>query len=280
MAKETMPAVADPKDAGLPAYLQGQNFKKEDNFDSSDVVIPRIKLLQGTSPELQTHEGAKIGDFWHSGMDISLGTSVRFVIADRRKKFLLSAPLEDGQGVLARADDAKTWDKLGKWQVKLKGVKQPVTWEITDLDVLASGLTKFGTANPDDEDSQPAATLFYDYLVFLPDHLDLGPAVISLARASIKKAKKGLNDKIDLHATNNRPMQALVFKAVSVDEASDSGGFKNWQFGQDGFNMDEALFNLARDHIGALGRVKVADENDTGAEPNSGGAADDGTGKF
>lgn len=279
MAKETMPAVADPKDAGLPAYLQGQNFKKEDNFDSSDVVIPRIKLLQGTSPELQTHEGAKIGEFWHTGMDISLGSSVRFVIADRRKKYLLSAPLADGQGVLARADDAKTWDRTGKWQVKLKDVKQPVTWEITDLDVLTSGLTKFGTANPDDEDSQPAATLFYDYLVFLPGHLDLGPAVISLARASIKKAKKGLNDKIDLHATNNRPMQALVFKAVSVDEASDSGGFKNWQFGQDGFNMDESLFNLARDHVGALGRVRVADENDTGTEPNS-GAADDGTGKF
>lgn len=279
MTKETLPATAEPKDAGLPAYLQGQNFKKEDNFDSSDVVIPRIKLLQGTSPELQTHEAAKIGDYWHSGMDISLGTSFKFVIADRRKKFLLSAPLEDGQGVLARADDAKTWDRLGEWSIKMKGVKQPVKWAITDLDVLASGLTKFGTANPDDEDSQPAATLFYDYLVFLPDYLDLGPAVISLARASIKKAKKGLNDKIDLHATNNRPMQALVFQAASVDEASDSGGFKNWQFTQAGFNMDEALFNKAREHVGALGRVRIADEADSGAEPN-GGTADDGTGKF
>lgn len=280
MAKENVPAVADPKGTGLPAYLQGNTYKKEDNFDSSDVVIPRIKLLQGTSPELQTHEAAKIGDFWHSGMDISLGTTVRFVIADRRKKYLLSAPLEDGQGVLARADDAKTWDRLGKWQVKLKGVKQPVTWEITELDVLASGLTKFGTANPDDEDSHPAATLFYDYLVFLPDHLDLGPAVISLARASVKKAKKGLNDKIDLHATNNRPMQALVFKASSVDEASDSGGFKNWQFTQDGFNMDEGLFNIAREHVGALGRYRVADETGDADAGPTGGAADDGTGKF
>lgn len=280
MTKNTVPAVADPKDAGLPAYLQGQNYKKEDNFDSSDVVIPRIKLLQGISPEITTFDNAKVGDFWHSGMDLNLGNTIRFVIADRRKKYLLSAPLEDGQGVLARADDAKNWDKTGKWSIKMKGVKQPIVWEITDLDVMASGLTKFGTSNPDDEDSQPAATLFYDYLVFLPDHLDLGPAVISLARASVKKAKKGLNDKIDLHSTNGRPMQALVFEASSVDENSDSGGFKNWQFKQAGFNMDEALFNKAREHVGALGRYRVQDENDTGAEPNSGGTADDGTGKF
>ncbi len=279
MTKETVPAVADSKDAGLPAYLQGQNFKKEDNFDSSDIVIPRIKLLQGISPEMTQFDSAKIGEFWHTGMDINLGGTIKFVIADRRKKFLLSAPLEDGQGVLARADDAKTWDKTGKWQVKLKGIKQPVEWEIKDRDVLASGLTKFGSSNPADEDSQPAATLFYDYLVFLPERLDLGPAVISLARASIKKAKKGLNDKIDLHATNGRPMQALVFQASSVDESSDSGGFKNWQFTQAGFNMDEALFNVAREHVGALGRVRIADEADSGAEPNS-GAADDGTGKF
>lgn len=279
MSKENVPAVAGKQDEGLPAYLQGQSYKNEDNFDSSDVVIPRIKLIQGTSPELQTFESAKIGDFWHSGMDISLGNTIKFVIADRRKKYLLSAPLEDGQGVLARADDAVTWDRTGKWSVKLKGVKQPVVWEITDLDVMKSGLTKFGTANPDDEDSQPAATLFYDYLVFLPDYPELGPAVISLARASVKKAKKGLNDKIDLHKSNGRPFQALIFQATSVDEASDSGGFKNWQFTQAGFNMDEALFNKAREHVGALGRVRIADEADSGAEP-SGGTADDGTGKF
>ena len=280
MSKDQVPAVAGKQDENLPAYLQGQSFDREDNFDSSDVAIPRIKLLQGTSPELQTFNSAKIGEFWHTGMDISLGTTIRFVVADRRKKYLLSAPLVDGQGVLARADDAKTWDHLGKWTVKLKDVKQPVTWEITDLDVLKSGLTKFGTSNPADEDSQPAATMFYDYLVFLPDHLDLGPAVISLARASIKKAKKGLNDKIDLHATNKRPMQALVFQATSVDEASDSGGFKNWQFTQAGFNMDEALFNMAREHVGSLARVRIADEADTGTPSHDGGAKDDGTGKF
>lgn len=281
MTKSNVPAVAGKEEQQLPAYLQGNNtyMRPEDNFDSSDVVIPRIKLLQGISPEITAFDAARVGNFWHSGMDIDLGPSIKFVIADRRKKFLLSAPLEDGQGVLARAEDALTWDRLGKWTVKQKGVKQPVTWEIKDFDLEKSGLAKWGTYNPDDEQSGPAATMFYDYLVFMPDHLDLGPAVISLARSSIKKAKKGLNDKISMHQSNGRPMQALLFSATSVDEASDGNSFKNWQFMSAGFNMDENLFNIAREHVGALGRFKIMDEGETDGAPPA-GPADDGTGKF
>jgi hypothetical protein len=212
-------------------------------------------------------------------MDISLGSSVNFVVADRRKKYLLSAPMEDGQGVLARADDAVTWDRLGKWSVKQKGVKNPVVWEITDLNVAASGLMDWGSYNPDDEKSPPAATLFYDYLVFLPDHLDLGPAVISLARSSIKPAKKGLNDKIALHQTNDRPMQAVIFNASVGDEQNGDGqGFKNWRFTGAGFVQNKALFDLSVEHRGALANVRIAEETDTGESVKA--PADDGTGKF
>ena len=89
--------------ADLPAYLQGQNFKNEDNFDSSDIVIPKVKLLQGLSNEVEVFDHARAGHFWHTGMDLDLGTELKFAIADRRKKYLLSAPMADGQGVLAHA---------------------------------------------------------------------------------------------------------------------------------------------------------------------------------
>ena len=145
---------------------------------------------------------------------------------------------------------------------------------------MASGLTQWGTYNPADEDSGPAATLFYDYLVFLPDRLDLGPAIISLARSAIKKAKRGLNDKISLHASNGRPMQALVFKAGSTDEQSDSGGYKNWQFTGAGFNMNEDLFNMAREHVGALRNAKITDEAGAAEEGAAPTVADDGKGSF
>lgn len=264
-------------DTQLPAYLQGKNnIKNTDNFDSSDVVIPRIKLLQGISPECEQFNEAKAGNYWHTGLDMSLGSEMRFVVVDRRKKYLLQAPIQDGQGILARSDDAKTWDKTGKWQVKIKGVKNPVSWEISSLDVEESGLTKWGTSIPENEDSPPAATLFYDYLVFLPDHMDLGPAVISLARSQIKKAKKGLNDKISMHANNGRPMQALIFVATVVEETADGQSYKNWSFRSGGFVQDEAQYKMFTEYRGALANLKIQDEG--ADEPEKDG--DDGEGEY
>ena len=284
MAKTDVAVAEEPKVPAttgdqLPDFLRGKTHRNEDNFDSSDIVIPRIKLLQGLSTEVtDLYPGiARIGEFWHTGLDISLGARLEFVIADRRKKYLLQAPIADGQGILARADGAKTWDRLGKWSIKIKNVKAPVLWEIKDLDVVKSGLAEWGTSIPDDNDSPPAATLFYDYLVFIPSRMDLGPAVISLARSQVRKAKKGLNDKIKLHGDSGRPMQALVFAATSVDDSADGQDFKNWQFASSGFLQDKAMFDMVCEYRGALGRYKIADEGVSEAEPTN---TDDGSGKY
>lgn len=263
----------------LPAYLQGTEFKgNDDNFDSSDVLIPRIKLLQSQSGEVETFDNAKAGVFWHTGLDQNLGDKLRFVVADRRKKYLLTTPLSDDQGVLARADDAVKWDRTGSWEVKFKDRKDKVVWEITDLDVEKSGLTKWGTSIPDDPDSPPAATLFYDYLVYLPDHPDLGMAVMSLARSQIRTAKKGLNDKISIHGQNGRPMQSLVFEATVTTETGIEGNFKNYVFQSAGFVQDVNLFNTLTEYKGALGNLKIKDEGM--ADQDEAAPVDDGTGTF
>lgn len=256
MAKNEIATVAD--EAGVPAYLQNVKPMQADNFDSSDVVIPNVKLLQGLSEEVSTFPDAKAGIFWHTGADMALGESIRFIIVSRRKKYILQAPLEDGQGILARSDDAVVWDRMGSWQVKVDK-KTTVTWAINDLDVARSGLTQWGTSDPDDENSPPAATLVYEYLVMLPDYPELGPALIRLARSAIRKAKKGLNDKILLQKNNGRPMQALVFAAKSVTETSDSGPYNNWSFTSSGF-ASEPQFRDATRLSETLTSYRVADE--------------------
>jgi hypothetical protein len=278
MTKKTAVATVSDDITQLPAYLQDANIGGDDNFDSSDVVIPRIKLLQGLSGEVEQFEDARSGHFWHTGLDKDLGPEIKFIVADRRKKYLLSAPLADGQGILARADDAKTWDRTGSWQIKLKGVKQPVTWEITDVDLDKSGMAKWGTSNPDDEDSPPAATMFYDYLVHLPEFPELGMAVISLARSSIRPAKKGLNDKIAINRQNKRPMQSLIFAAKSIEETSDDGPYKNWHFRSAGFVQDEALFTQMCEYQGSLANLKIKDEDGDREKDNA--PADTGEGNF
>jgi hypothetical protein len=253
---------ADPSQ--LPAYLAGMApVSNTDNFDASDVVLPRVKLLQGLSSEIDTFDEAKAGQFWHTGLDVSLGTEVRFIVADRRKKYLLMAPIADGQGILARSDDFITWDRTGSWNIKLKHVKEPVKWEIKDLDVAASGLAEWGTSNPSDEDSPPAATIFYDYLVLLPDYMEYGPAILSLARSQIRKAKKGLNDKIKLHADMGRPMQSCMFTMSVVEDSADGQDFKNYLFKSAGFVQEEALFKHALEYRGALANIKIQDEGRT-----------------
>lgn len=247
--------------SALPDYLRnGSVVNDDDNFDSSDVSIPMVKLLQGLSNECTQFAEAKAGNFWHTGVDMSLGSSFKFVVASRRKKYLLIAPIADGQGVLARSDDAKTWDRKGSWEVKIDK-KNKATWSIDSLDVAQSGLTEWGTSNPDDENSPPAATLVYEYLVLLPDHMDVGPAVISLARSAIKKAKKGLNDKIQLHRNNGRPLQSVVFSAKAVEEASDSGAYNNWSFTSAGF-APEAVYRQAMSVSKLLANYSVKNEEE------------------
>jgi hypothetical protein len=250
-------------DGDKPAYLlaleQSGQTKQQDNFDSSDVAIPQIKLLQGTSEQVAQFDAAQVGEFWHTGMDMALGKDVEFIVCSRRKKYLLQAPMDDGQGVLARSDDAKTWDRTGSWEIQIDK-KTKVMWEITSLDVEKSGLTNWGTSEPGDDNSPPAATLFYEYLVIMPQHLDLGPAVISLARSAVKKAKKGLNDKIALHSSNGRPMQAVKFSSKVVQEQNDDGkDFYNWAFTGAGF-ADEDCFNMATRFGKELGDYKVQEE--------------------
>lgn len=272
MAKQDN-AVSTVTNDGIPAYLQQYSGGiQKDNFDSSDIVIPRVKLLQGLSAEVEQYEEAKIGNFWHTGMDMDLGPEIRFVPIVRNKKYLLVAPLADGQGVLARADDFMNWNTTGKWDVQIgKTKKDMVTWEITDLNVKKSGLDQWGTYDPNNPDSPPAATMFYDYLALLPDHLDLGPVALSFTRSSIRPVRRGLNDKISLHQNNGRPMQSLVFVAKSVSEKSDSGDFKNWQFTSGGF-APENVFMQAVDLSNSLTDYRIKDEVDN-SERSSGGAA-------
>jgi hypothetical protein len=264
----------------LPDYLRNQkHVPNQDNFDSSDVTLPRIKLVQALSKEMENYPGiARVGSFWHTGLDIDLGPKVRFIVCDRRKKYLLQAPISDGQGILARADDAVTWDREGKWTVKIKNVKEPQVWQITDRNVINSGLAEWGTSVNGDDDSPPAATLFYDYLVMLPDMLEVGPAIVSLARSQIRAAKKGLNDKISLHGTNGRPMQALMFEANGVDDSSDGQDYKNWMFKSAGFVQDPELFEAAKSLRGALANI-IIDGESTVVDDEI-GPGDTGAGKF
>jgi hypothetical protein len=286
MAKNAVTRAAEPENlpvaaasSNIPAYLQGAAQGSQlSGVDQSDVALPSIRLLQAVSEAVSTFDDATPGVFWHTGFDMPLGRSVDFIICANRKKYLLMAPLTDGRGVLARAEDGVNWaPSEGSFEVKLKNVKKPVVWNLRPT-VEESGLAQFGTFNPDDPDSPPAAVLMYEHLVILPDFPDLGPTFFTFARSQVKKVRRELYPKIMLHGNAGRPMQALRFRAEAVEEQGQEGSYFNVKFTSAGW-ASEGEFKQAVDLQKRFGGLKSRDEADIAgedAEPSSTGGSTSG----
>lgn len=176
----------------VPEWLKGKSNDAMEGFDQSDFKLPRLKLLQALNPEIQSFQGQAIpGEFWHTIANKSLGQEFRMVVLKPSKRVIIWDPKGGKQGgdILAFSKNGKEWDAGAnqKLKVKLKG-NVDVIWD-TGKDVLSSGLTDWGSSNPEDENSAPAAQLTYEYLVYLPDHPDLSPCLLGLFRTAHGNAK-------------------------------------------------------------------------------------------
>lgn len=221
----------------LPDFMQGKQGAGTDNLDVSDMEIPRIKLIQAISPEVTIHDNIKPGEFWHTLAEESLGKEVRVVPVFIDRRYILWKPRKSGGGILARADDGVHWNPgNAEFQVQLDN-KKNVTWR-TKPTVEESGLAEWGSADPQDPNSQPAATLMYTFVVAMPDYPELGYAQLTLQRGSVTVAKN-LIGKIRMHKA---PSYGRVFKMASVDENGPSGPYVNYRFTADGFVQDETTF--------------------------------------
>ena len=200
----------------LPDYLAGNEKTGMEKFGRQDLKIPRIKLLQPLTPEVKTFQGVAIpGEFWHTIAQKSLGKEFLAVVCIAAKRVILWRPRDDGDGgILAMSRDAVHWQTgaNGKYSVKLKGVPNNVIWE-TKGSVGESGLLEFGTQNPDDPKSAPAATLSYEYLLYVVGQPDLSPVVLSAFKTGVPNAK-AFNSRMFMQ---RKPIPCMVAKFF-VDE--------------------------------------------------------------
>lgn len=246
--------------SALPTYLQNNDKgSRLRGLDASDFIIPRIILLQGLSPQLEAYDEAKIGHFWHNVNNVSLGNKLRFIIVNNTKRGLLMAPRQDGRGILARCDDMVHWSPAGvDFDVQLPNNGPKVRWSTKETEKEAK-LLQFGTSNPSDPNSPPAAVLFYEYLVMLPDHPELGLVLLSLGRTSAKKAKD-LNSKVE---GVSAPMQSIIFQAESFKDKNQKGEYQNWNFLRDGWASEEQ-FNQAVEHYERTKDIDVRGADEEG----------------
>jgi hypothetical protein len=219
----------------LPAFLQ--DHAGLGSLGVGDVEMPRLKLLQASSPELTEFNNAKQGEFWHSLIDEPIGSTVRICPIYIDWRFILWRPREAGGGILARADDGKHWAPAdSEFTVKLKSGDE-VKWR-TARTVAASGLTKRGSYNPSDPNSPPAATRMYSIVCSFPDRQDLPPAVVTLQRTAIKVATKLIGQLKVLRA----PSFGVILEMASFKDKSPSGEFYNYAFEIFGPVEDKAFY--------------------------------------
>jgi hypothetical protein len=163
--------LAEVNPAGVPDWARkastGASFG---NVDASDLKPPRLKILAGQSPEIMDSvPGAAVGQFWLTIFNMNLGTSVVGSPILLRKSYQLWAPkggTTDQKGPLATASDGIHWDVPNQsFDVKFPAAQGggSYTWD-TKRTVAENGLHKFGSSQPDNPKSKPAATLTFDIL--------------------------------------------------------------------------------------------------------------------
>lgn len=211
----------------LPDWMKGDAGKGTENIDRSDLEIARLKLIQGTSPELETYSGLRAGMYFHSATEAMFDPQkkpLRVVPIYIDKRYLLWNPIDSGGGILARADDGMHWSPANReFTVKLNKADGggTVKWK-TAATVQQSGLADWGSMNPNDPDSAPAATFMINYMLGFPDFPDMLPAVLTFQRTSISAGRKW-NTKLK---TRRAPIFGQVFELGAL---SKSKGTQNWK---------------------------------------------------
>lgn len=230
----------------VPAHLAQYQKAKIGNVDSSDRIIPRIKLIQAISPEITDFPGrARAGQFWHTIAQEDLGPKITAIPIIIQKSYVLWAPRGDDRGILARARDGVHWDPANaEFTVKPKGSAQQITYKTKET-VAESGLDQFGTSIPGDQQSAPAASLTYIMMWWLPEFPELSPSLIINTRSSVKPMQQLLS-RID-----SKPVAHFVqvYDIGSVQQKGAEGTYFNYTYQGAGFadkdtaKICEGLFN-------------------------------------
>jgi hypothetical protein len=256
----------------IPDYLRDKGkTERFGNIDSSDLVIPRVKLMQAVSPEVTEFEGAKAGDFWHTILQESLGKSLIGIPIVVKKTQVLWAPRGDERGILARSRDGVHWDPpQGEFQVKFKGNNTPYTWKLAPT-VAESGLDQFGSSRTDDPNSAPAASLTYEILWWFPERRDLGPAILLNSRGSVKTCQRLLSV-IDAKPVDHYYQMYGINSTVAKGPTGET--YFNYAYTSLGY-ADEANGEQGRTYFNRFKDVafRASDERDDSSDNAGPGAA-------
>lgn len=236
-AEETNKQVAVAGEA-VPDFMKGDVGKGAENITQDDIGLPRYSLLHATSDQVAAGLG-KPGDYYHLLADQNMGDKITITPIMTSTGYMLWRPRDSGGGLLARSDDGIHWSpRDAEFDVKLDNNGPMVKWKLKPT-VKESGLADWGSENPNDPTSPPAATKMINVLCWVHEYPELSPVVFTFQRSSLSVSKKFLG-RLKL---SKSPIFGLKFILGSESIKNKAG--KNYlrpTITGAGF-VDEALYN-------------------------------------
>lgn len=236
------------------------------NVSTDDLLVPRVKLLQGLSPEVQDNPRQFFsGEYYHSALGEMLGSELMIVPLQVQRTIELWAPRDDGQGILARSTDGIHWDKPNtRFEVKLKHKR--VVWD-TKSSVQESGLAEFGSSDPGNPKSAPIASLTYRLGLFLVERPELGPALMIVSKTSTRSAQDLLS-RVHLRHSAGTDFFRQQYRMGVTKKTSGPNEYYNPTFHNAGNVTEPELVSQLRDLAAAMARMNVRSTDETPDDDN------------
>lgn len=234
----------------VPDFMKKDAGKGTENLSAADLEIPRLQLLQSLSPQVVSGE-ERPGTFYHTILEGAIGKKglpLRVVPIHADIKFMLWRPRHEGGGILARAELGEGgeyyWNPADtEFDVKPYKDRPTVVKWATKNTVSESGLDKFGSMDPADPNSQPAAVKMWNFVVVLPDHPHLGPMVLTFQRG---QAKTGANFSSKVKFADGVPSFGQIFGMSAKLDNTGAGDFFNVGLTRIGYVEDEEQYSAYR----------------------------------
>ena len=221
------------------SFLEDYSGQGLENVSPEDIIIPRIKLLQALSPELDANKdnfikGAKVGEFVLTIPGISLGKEIELIPVQARTFWM---EWEPGRGGL-----------VGRH-------------EVGSIEVDKSDYAHWTTpAGTEVQESR-------DWIVLLKGHEDAGACIMSFTSTMIKASKAWLTT-ISMERTpggNVAPIFANIWKLSSVNKSNDKGSWYTVSTGvQKVRTITEKEFNT---YVAPVRAAATAIQDNSAAQP-------------
>lgn len=122
MAKAQTKAVAKPAGTAVEAASAFQDMASQhgtgfENVTATDIIIPRVGILQGLSPAVTRgdplyNSEASVGDIYDLGMQVKLEEPLKVIVAHYQKQYIEWAPRGSGKGLVAIHDNPSVMDDV------------------------------------------------------------------------------------------------------------------------------------------------------------------------